>query len=306
MTITRVGRPKSRARPRPRPALAHLRPVTFQARDGFTLHADLYEPESPQRTLLIAPAMSVPRAFYGAFASYLAEHGIATLVVDYRGIGDSRPASLRGFRARLREWAEFDLEGALDFMERRHAGLPIALMGHSIGGQLLGLVHSGRADRVLLVAAQTGHPMHFPWHLRPRMFALWYVVIPGLTHLCGYLPMGLATGSGIDLPAGVSDDWTRWARSRDYVRVDGPIAGESNFESFQGPVLSYAFADDELAPVNSVSCLLQHFRAARRDLRPVTPSQLGAHGIGHFAAFRPAFRETLWERFRAFLEAQTP
>jgi predicted alpha/beta hydrolase len=275
---------------------------TFAARDGFTLHGDLFEPlSSPRAAILIAPAMAVNRGYYGAFASYLAQHGLAVLVSDYRGVGDSRPRSLRGMHAHLRDWAELDLEGAFDFLAKRYPNLPLRYVGHSIGGQLFGLMQAERIDRAMLLAAQSGYHGHWPWPQRARMLWLWYVLVPGLSHALGYLPIGRLTGSGEDVPKHVALDWTRWGRSEDYLFADTELARGNCFDSFSGPLRSYAITDDELAPVNSVSWLCDRFQSARRELRQLRPADIGVRKIGHFAPFRPAFRETLWEQFRAFL-----
>jgi predicted alpha/beta hydrolase len=75
------------------------------ARDGYPLAATVFTPEgTPHGAVLVASATAVPRKIYRGFASYLAERGFAALTLDYRGIGGSRPPSLRGFRARMRDW----------------------------------------------------------------------------------------------------------------------------------------------------------------------------------------------------------
>jgi predicted alpha/beta hydrolase len=274
--------------------------VQFRARDGFTLHADLYENSAPRYALLISPAMAVHRGFYGTFASYMAQHGAVALVTDYRGVGDSRPRSLRGVRARLRDWAELDLEGALDYLAARHPGLPLRFIGHSIGGQLFGLLDAARLDRAVLVAAQSGYHGHWPWPQRARMIALWYVVVPGLSHALGYLPIGRITGSGEDVPKGIGLDWTRWGRNERYLFADD-LTPNNCFAHFSGKLRSYAISDDELAPTNSVAWLCDRYERAQRELHRVAPADLSVDKIGHFAPFRPKFRDTLWADFRAFL-----
>ncbi|HEX5661646.1 MAG TPA: alpha/beta fold hydrolase [Polyangiales bacterium] len=277
------------------------RHVQLRARDGFTLHADLYEPTAPRWAVVIAPAMAVHRSYYAAFASYLAEHGAVALVPDYRGVGDSRPPSLRGMHARLRDWAELDLEGALDYLAERHPGLPLRCLGHSIGGQLIGLLDAGRLDRAVLVASQSGYHGHWPWPQRARMLALWYVVVPGLSHALGYLPIGRITGSGEDVPKGVGLDWTRWGRSERYLFSEADLPANNSYAHFTGKLRSYAILDDELAPPASVAWLCDRFTHAQRELRRVSPADLGVSKIGHFAPFRPKFQATLWEQWRAFL-----
>ncbi|MFX7816485.1 alpha/beta fold hydrolase, partial [Acinetobacter baumannii] len=83
------------------------------------------------------------------FASYLAHRGCAVLTYDYRGIGDSRqpamvgynqPKSLVGFKASMSDWAAQDVTAAVRWRRERYHGLPLAYVGHSFGGQALGLI----------------------------------------------------------------------------------------------------------------------------------------------------------------------
>jgi predicted alpha/beta hydrolase len=279
--------------------------VQLRARDGFTIHADLYEPAAEiERVVLLAPAMGVRRGFYGAFASYLAQHGSAVLCLDYRGIGDSRPASLRGFHARLRDWGEQDLEGALDELDRRHGGVPRVFIGHSVGGQLLGLLSPGRVERALLVASQSGYYGVWPWKDRAKMAATWFVTIPLLARVFGYLPLKRLQGSGEDLPLGVALEWARWGRHPDYIMSYARGLQDKSFARFRGPLRAYAISDDWLAPRGAVETLVACFSEARSELRALDPASLGVANIGHFAAFRPAFRDSLWPELDAFVRGE--
>src|SRR5689334_10099670 len=117
--------------------------LTLVAADRQTLVADLTAPTGPaaelRATAVIAPAMAVPRRLYRGFAAYLATRGVATLVLDYRGIGDSVVDRGRGKDVRVDQWAYLDVPAALAELERRFPGLPRVWIGHSVGGQLLGL-----------------------------------------------------------------------------------------------------------------------------------------------------------------------
>ena len=76
---------------------------TVPAKDGFSLVATVYEPDSNlESAVIINSAIAVPQGFYKDYANHLCEEGHAVLTYDYRGIGDSRPASLKGFQARAR------------------------------------------------------------------------------------------------------------------------------------------------------------------------------------------------------------
>src|SRR3984893_12023426 len=109
----------------------HIDDLSIAARDGYPLAATVFIPAGePRGCVLINSATAVPRKIYRGFAAYLAERGLAGLTFDYRGVGGSRPASLQGFPARMRDWAALDVAGAIDHARRTWPALPMAVVGH--------------------------------------------------------------------------------------------------------------------------------------------------------------------------------
>src|SRR5215470_16416308 len=120
-------------------------PATITTTDGFDLAAQTYGDAGACRAgVLLVGAMGVDQQYYGAFASWLAEQGFFVVTFDYRGMGDSRPLryreSLRGFEADVSTWAARDVPAAVEFIAARIDGKPLLWLGHSLGGQILGLV----------------------------------------------------------------------------------------------------------------------------------------------------------------------
>lgn len=117
--------------------------VTIPAlNDLFPLKATLFvaptAPEGP--SVLINSATGVPRRFYAAFATYLAEeHGCAVLTVDFRGHGESVPVGglkeLKDVRI-WGEWAKNDQAAATQFLKDKFPGREIVIIGHSVGGHI--------------------------------------------------------------------------------------------------------------------------------------------------------------------------
>ena len=106
----------------------------------------------PQRAAIVHCGAGIPAARYRRFAGFLAASGIPTLVYDYRGIGLSRPKALRGFRAAIEDWAEYDCGGALAWMRERFPDADLVGIAHSIGALLVGgAPNSAEHDRLVLV-----------------------------------------------------------------------------------------------------------------------------------------------------------
>ena len=143
--------------------------ISFPATDGYALTGTLFLPRGAKRhAVLINSATAVPRKIYRGFASYLAHRGCAVLTYDYRGIGNSRlpamvgynqPKSLVGFKASMSDWAAQDVTAAVRWMRERYNTLPLAYVGHSFGGQALGLIENNTRDFARRVRGLAGRDL---------------------------------------------------------------------------------------------------------------------------------------------------
>jgi predicted alpha/beta hydrolase len=267
------------------------------AADGFALAASGFTPPEATpviATAVIAPATGVPRRFYHAFAAFLAEGGIATTTFDYRGIGESRPPSLKGFQAQMHDWGELDISAALAFSAAAAPALPRLFVGHSVGGQILGLA-AGKENLsgALFVASQSGYWRHWPGYQKALFAALWWAAIPAVTGMAGFLPM---LGGGENLPKGVAREWARWGRHPDYI-LSYPGIEASRYREFAGPILACCIEGDSYAPRRAVEALLTGYPNAKPEVRMLS----GEGGVGHFGFFRARNRERLWTPARAWL-----
>ena len=249
--------------------------------------------------------MAVRRRFYGRFASYLAECGLRVLTFDYRGIGDSAPARLSRFEARLLDWARKDAAAALGWAGVAWNLVP-SVVGHSVGGQILGLLPQPiGAQRALLVAAQSGYWKHWNGLRRAGMWLLWHGAIPATTRLWGYFPAA-AFALGENTPAGVAREWASWGRAPGYVLDAEGGRFRSNYTSLSLPLRSYSFSDDTFAPPAAVTALLDGFTKAPLERRALRPSDLGRTGIGHWGFFREDLRDSLWVEAAEWLGGRRP
>ena len=114
------------------------RDFTIVAADGFALAATSYEPDEYKATIVIVGATGVPQQFYQRFSRFAADHGYRTVTFDYRGIGRSKVARLKGFKASFLDWARLDLAAVID--EIATGETPTFIVGHSFGGHAFGLL----------------------------------------------------------------------------------------------------------------------------------------------------------------------
>jgi predicted alpha/beta hydrolase len=285
--------------------------ITVPAVDGYPLAATLFLPRGAKRhAVVISSATAVPRKIYRRFAAYLANRGCAVLTYDYRGIGGSRqiavegynrPKPLTGFKASMADWAALDITAAVDWMRERYSKLPLHYVGHSFGGQALGLLpNNSEVSRALLIAAQAGY-----WRLmaapeRYRVYLMLNFVGTPLTHWLGYAPGRF--GIGEDLPKDVFLQWTRWVMSPRYLFDDRSLVGLANFAHYHGALRAICVTDDPWATRPAVALLCCGFTAIKPEIVTVTPAEAGARRIGHFGFFRPEHRATLWRGAAEWLQ----
>jgi predicted alpha/beta hydrolase len=276
---------------------------------GFAWRHDDPSPSRP--IVIIAAATSVRCRYYSRFADHLFENGFDVVTFDYRGIGESRPRSLRGFRADWVDWGEHDLEAAIRFAEANYPRQPIRVVAHSIGGFAVGLAPSShRIDRILTVGAQYAHWRDYGAAHRRRMYVRWHIVMPMLTKLWGYFPAG-RLGWMEDTPAGVVRDWSRMtARFEDTVRpgkarsdkreVEGLVR---RFGGVTAPLLAIGLDDDPFGTPAALERLLAYFTASAWRHWRIAPADIGVPSIGHFSFFHDRFKQSLWPLALAWLQA---
>jgi predicted alpha/beta hydrolase len=286
--------------------------ITVPCADGYPLAATLFLPRGIKRhAVLINSATAVPRKIYRGFAGYLAHRGCAVLTYDYRGIGDSRqkamegynqPKSLVGFKASMSDWAALDITAAVTWMRERYLTLPLNYVGHSFGGQVLGLLSNNReVSRALLIAAQAGYWKLMASPERSRVYTMLNFVGIPLTRLLGYAPGW--SGIGEDLPKEAFLQWARWVMSPHYLFDERDLAGLPNFSKYQGALRALCLSDDPWATRPAVEMLCSGFTSIKPDILTVTPNDVGAATIGHFGFFRPEHRDTLWRGAAEWIQA---
>jgi predicted alpha/beta hydrolase len=270
--------------------------IRLPAEDGFSLAATIYLPRGPKRNaVLISSAAAVPRRFYKSFARYVCSRGCVVMTYDYRGVGGSRPKSLAGFDARMADWAEKDATSAVAWMRGRYKTLPLSYVGHSFGGQALGLLHNNdQIARALLIAAQAGYWKLFTAPEKYRVYALLNFVGRPVAKIMGYVPGKV--GLGEDLPKGIFLQWTKWVMSERYYFDDPSLAALANYPNYRHPLMALCIDDDPWATRPAVELLCSGFKGTSPDLVTVRPADAGAKAIGHFGFFRPDHRNTLWTK----------
>ena len=175
----------------------------------------------------------------------------------------------------MSDWAALDATAAVAWMRERYHDLPLSYVGHSFGGQALGLLaNNSEVSRALLIAAQAGYWKLMASPERYRVFALLNFVGTPLTRILGYAPGW--SGLGEDLPKGVFEQWVRWVMSERYLFDDPDLKALSNFAKYKGALRSLCLSDDPWATRPAVELLCSGFNSTTPEILTVTPADAGA------------------------------
>jgi predicted alpha/beta hydrolase len=270
------------------------RSLTIEASDGYPLGATLYEPaEHPiNACVVVAGGTGVPQRFYRRFAKFFCQRGFSVLTFDYRGVGASRPQTLKGFKMNYLDWGRLDLAAAIDFMHTPDKAMFV--VGHSYGGHAMGLAPNH--DLVTGFYSFGSGAGWAGWMSKAeacRVRLLWNVILPLLVALKGYMPWSLL-GMGEDLPLDVYRQWKAWCKYPRYFFDDPEMAYlKRDFAKVRRPMVALTSTDDPWAPPKSRDAFMEAYKGASVELVNVTPERLGK-SIGHMGYFR-ADAKPLWD-----------
>ncbi|NTV71385.1 MAG: alpha/beta fold hydrolase [Azonexaceae bacterium] len=281
--------------------------IEIPAVDGFPLRAhvwvhELKEGGSPPPVVIINPATSVQSRYYSRFADFLHAHGFNVITYDYRGIGGSKPESMRGFNANWLDWGSKDFEGVLRFAGTCFKGHAIHIAAHSVGGFLVGMAPSNHViQRIFTMGSQFAYWRDYAKHKRIAMYLRWHIVMPTLTAIFGYFP-GKRLGWLEDTPSGVVRDWVSPEPRFEDMYKSGPQALSKEerknlvqtFARVTAPTLALSMADDEFGTIPAIHRLLGYYKNSTSTHLRIEPDAIGQPSIGHFAFFNARYADSLW------------
>jgi predicted alpha/beta hydrolase len=276
--------------------------LTIHAGDGFPLAATVFHSASPTMlSVVVAPALGVPRKFYAHFGRYLAQFNISTVTFDYRGFGESGPAWRSDAAVPLGDLGRLDLMAVLSFAHAANKTSNLCFVGHSFGVMAFAVApNAALVSRAISVAAGSAY---YRFHPFPRSLVhlfFWSIVAPQITHLHGYFP-GRRLGILGDMPQLIVEDVARCCLVKDYLK--GAIA-QGDRAAYHGDIWALSFSDDGLCPCAAVDDFHESFPTARVRRSHLLPEEIGRKRVGHIGAFLSGSC-TLWDEMIQWLLAGT-
>jgi len=274
--------------------------VELFTQDGLKLAGLLFKCVKPKAIIQFNSATAVLKEFYISFAKALQDDNFSVLIYEYRGIGESKPkAGLKNCEYQYTDWAKYDMAAALDFCVARFPGIPLLWMGHSVGGQMIGLVPNlkNHVKAMLTINTGSGFGGNMNFKNRMRNFYFFEIIRPISLLLFGY---GKLKKIGLmeDIPKNIYNDWRKWCSVPEYFfhpRFSKEIEGIAGFQNLEFPIEVYIATDDEIATKSNVEDFWQFIKSNHGiNFNWLDPKDHGIPSIGHFDLFRKKNKEVLW------------
>ncbi len=268
-------------------SVVDIYPLSIMTERNHALAASVYRPKSEiTKAIMIAPATGIKRQFYHNFAQFLAENGFGVITFDNEGIGESLSTTIAKCDASLVSWGRHDMPAVLDALQYEFGDASYHLVGHSAGGQLIGLMPNyAELSSIFNVACSSGciANMDVPYKFKGMFFMDVFIPISNLA--LGYTPAD-KMGMGEPLPRSVARQWREWCNGSGYIKTALDKTIHTHFyNKIAMPSLWLGFTDDEIANSENIDDMIRVFPNMPAEKHYLNPKDLGVSSIGHMRYF---------------------
>lgn len=267
----------------------------IKCKDGEFIAATIHSPnQTAKGAVLIAPATGIKRQFYANFANYLAENGYGVICFDNRGIGQSLVGSIKKSNASLQCWGEKDMPAVLEQLKISFPATRYHLVGHSAGGQLVGLMHNAlELSSMFNFACSSGKLNNMSLSHKIKAHFFMNIFIPLNNTLFGHTKSQWV-GMGEPLPKNAAKQWRDWCNGQGYVKVAfGKTVFNHFYDELSIPSLWVNAIDDEIANDDNVADMLSVFTQLDAETLTLKSKDHGLNEIGHMKFFSKK-SQALW------------
>jgi len=272
---------------------------------GNKLSATIFTPsDNIKGAIMLAPATGIKKSFYAAFASYLAKNNFAVITFENEGIGKSLDGAIKACKASLQSWGEVDMVAILEELKIRFPNEKYHLIGHSAGGQLVGLMRNhSDLSTMFNYACSSGRTVNMSFFNYIKASFFMNVFIPINNFTFGYTNTQWI-GMGEPLPKNVAREWAEWCNGKGYVKTAfGKTIKEHWYNELEIPSFWVNATDDFIANKKNVADMKVVFPHLQLREKTLNPKELGKNEIGHMKFFSRRNKD-LWSLALDWLNEQ--
>lgn len=264
--------------------------IEFLTKDNVVLSGYFMPAPMACATVMINPGTATKTSFYKPFAEFLVEQGFNVFLWNYRGFCESKRGSLKWSLYTYSDIGRYDIPAAISKAKSLAPELPLYCVGHSAGGQQLGLAYNfDQIAGLVAVAVSAGHFAYMPLGYRIKANFFFRVFAPLMSLLYKYVPASKFNFME-DLPSGLAKEWGDWCKDKDFLfskKFYGKTVPKGHYKNFDMPIYVISADDDEISTRKNIESFWRHVESSgdihfiqykAADFSPPT--------LGHFGYFK--------------------
>ena len=267
-------------------------PITLETQDNTAVRAYHYSSTLPPLGIMVvASATGVPQGFYRRFALAAVAQGFDVVTLDYRGVGESAPSTLKGYEMDYLDWGQQDLAAGVEYADHhrveQNPDIPLFVIGHSYGGHALGLLPNVElVDGAYIFGTGAGWHGYMPKIEQIKVQLLWNIIAPIVVRAKGYLAWNWL-GMGEDLPLSVYRQWKRWCKFPHYFFDDPKMQHMHEvFARYAKPLVAVNAVDDKWAQPASRDAFFPSYKNAQITSIDLQPTHYDLNRVDHMGYFK--------------------
>lgn len=271
--------------------------IDFKTEDEIILRGTLYKAKKPKAIVLINPGTATKTSFYIPFAKYLSQEGFHVLLWNYRGFCESNNGKLVGSTYKYSDIGRYDIPAAIEYVARTFPDLALYCIGHSAGGQQIGLAgNHNKLAGLVAVASSAGYFPYMPFSYRLKAYFFFFIFSPLASRIFGYVPAKRLRLME-DLSGPMAKEWGAWCAKKEFLfspKFYGHTVPEGAFKDLGFPIHVISADDDEICTELNIESFWKNVHSEKEiTFTRYCTKDFPQGKIGHFGYFRKENNE-IW------------
>lgn len=269
-----------------------------QTDDNVTLSVTHSYAQNAKAVVLINPGTATKTSFYVPFSEFLVSHGYHVVLWNYRGFCDSKTTELKLCSYQYSDIGRYDIPAVIEHVKSYFPHLPLYCVGHSAGGQQLGIAKNcNQIDAFFAIAVSAGYFPAMPLSYRVKANFFFRIFAPFTGAIFNFIPAKKFRMME-DLPVEFTREWSSWCKERNLFfseKFYGKSVPISTFQDFNIPIFVFTADDDEICTEQNLTNFWSHVSSDKViTFRRYKVSELPSKSIGHFGYFRKS-NQLIWD-----------
>lgn len=258
-------------------------------KDKIPLRGTMYKSKNAKAVILLNSATATKTVYYRPFIEFLVRNDFHVFSWNYRGICESKLTTLKGSEYKYSDIGIYDIPAVIDYLKSSFPNLPLLCVGHSAGGQQIGLAYNfDKIDGLVVVAASAGYYPYLPFFYRLKAIFFFKIFSPISGFIYKYV---VASKLNLmeDLPTPFVKEWGEWCGEKElfFSPKYKNFLPEGAYKNFKIPIHVFVADDDEICTEKNMHNFWKNVSSSQEiKFTRYESSTFPKKAVGHFGYFK--------------------